>query len=227
MGDIRRQRKKYSKPSKPWEKERISKENALIKEYGFKNKREFWKLNSLLNKFKEQAKNYVRETPENLKFRKELFNKVYSLRLIDEDAKIDDILSLDLKALLERRLQTIVYKSSLAMTIKQARQFITHGFILVGDKKVTSPSYLVKRGEENLVKIDPNASISSPEHPEIVKIMNRNRLLKEAENKKETETESKVEEPKKDNSKKTEKPKNVKKEEKKVNGKEEKIETKE
>ncbi len=215
MGGIKRQRKKYSKPSKPWEKSRMGEESKLVKEYGFKNKKELWKINSLLNKFKEQAKEYVRETPENLKFRKELLQKVYSLSLVDKNAKVDDILGLNLKELLERRLQTIVYKAGLAMSIKQARQFITHGFIMIGDRKITSPSYIVKRGEESLLRINPNSKISSPDHPEILKIMNRNKVPKIEESEEEKPHKEGVAE--KEAEKKSDAEKSKHKEEKKSN----------
>ncbi len=193
MGDIKRQRRKYSRPSKPWEKERIVKEASLIKEYGFKNKKELWRMESLLKDFKERAKEFVRGTEEDIKGSQELIRKLSSLGLVEADAKIDDVLGLNIKQLLDRRLQTIVYKKSLALSMKQARQLITHGAILVGEKAVTSPSYLVKREEEQLVIINPNSKFANPDHPEMVKIKNKLSLKKESESK-ETEKEEKVEE---------------------------------
>ena len=112
MGDPKRQRKLYSKPMHHWDKERIEEENALMKEYGFKNKRELWKMTSMLRKFKERAKQYVKEDPKNISLRKELIKKLYSLGLVDLDAKIDDILGLPLKKILDRRIhvKTKYYK---------------------------------------------------------------------------------------------------------------------
>ena len=191
MGDIKRQRRKYSRPSKPWEKERILKEASLIKEYGFKNKKELWRMESLLKDFKERAKEFVRGTEEDIKGSQELIKKLHALGLIEADAKIDDVLGLNIKQLLDRRLQTIVYKKSLALSMKQARQLITHGAILVGDKAVTSPSYLVKREEEQLVVINPNSKFANPDHPEMVKIKNKLSLKKESESK-EAEKEEKT-----------------------------------
>ncbi len=183
MGDIKRQRRKYSRPSKPWEKERIVKEASLIKEYGFKNKKELWRMESLLKDFKERAKEFVRGTEEDIKGSQELIRKLSSLGLVEADAKIDDVLGLNIKQLLDRRLQTIVYKKSLALSMKQARQLITHGAILVGEKAVTSPSYLVKREEEQLVIINPNSKFANPDHPEMIKIKNKLSLKKESESK--------------------------------------------
>ncbi len=196
MGDIKRQRRKYSRPSKPWEKERIVRESSLIKEYGFKNKKELWRTESLLKAFKERAKEFVRGTEEDVKGGQGLIKKLSSLGLIEEGSKLDDVLGLNIKQLLDRRLQTIVFKKSLALSMKQARQLITHGAILVGDKGVTSPSYLVRREEEQLVVINPNSKFANPDHPERVKIKNKLSLkkeeeVKEAENKKEKVVEMK------------------------------------
>ena len=46
MGSPKKQRKKYSKPSHPWQKARIEEEKALKKEYSFKNKKELIVFNS-------------------------------------------------------------------------------------------------------------------------------------------------------------------------------------
>lgn len=53
----------------------------------------------------------------------------------------------NLLALLERRLDNIVYLLSFAPSRKSARQLILHGHILVNDKKVDIGSYLVKAGD--------------------------------------------------------------------------------
>lgn len=45
---------------------------------------------------------------------------------------------------MERRLDNVLYRSALAPTRASARQFVTHGHVLVDGKKVTFPSYLVE-----------------------------------------------------------------------------------
>lgn len=49
--------------------------------------------------------------------------------------------------LLERRLDNVVYRTGLARTRPQARQFVTHGHVTVNGNKVDIPSYLVKPGD--------------------------------------------------------------------------------
>jgi small subunit ribosomal protein S4 len=49
--------------------------------------------------------------------------------------------------LLERRLDNTVYRLGLAPSRKTARQLITHGHILVNNKAVSIPSYVLKAGD--------------------------------------------------------------------------------
>lgn len=49
--------------------------------------------------------------------------------------------------LLESRLDAVVYRGGLAPTIYAARQFVSHGHILVNGKRVNIPSYQVKVGD--------------------------------------------------------------------------------
>ena len=64
---------------------------------------------------------------------------------------MEDLLTLTTRDLLERRLQTLVWKKGLARSARQARQLVTHGFISVNGRKVTIPSYLVSSQEEALI----------------------------------------------------------------------------
>ncbi len=49
--------------------------------------------------------------------------------------------------LLECRLDNIVYRAGIGSSIRQARQLVTHGHILVNGRKITIPSYQVKVGD--------------------------------------------------------------------------------
>ena len=54
--------------------------------------------------------------------------------------------------LLERRLDTVIYRAKFVPTVFAARQFISHGHIKVNGKRVTVASYRVKVGDEIEVK---------------------------------------------------------------------------
>ena len=53
----------------------------------------------------------------------------------------------ELMTLLERRLDTVVFRLGLAATRREARQLVNHGHFSVNGKRVNIPSYLVKEGE--------------------------------------------------------------------------------
>jgi small subunit ribosomal protein S4 len=52
----------------------------------------------------------------------------------------------ELLVLLETRLDNVVYRLGFAATRAQARQFVSHGHVLVDGRRVTIPSYRVKAG---------------------------------------------------------------------------------
>ncbi|MFA6474633.1 MAG: 30S ribosomal protein S4 [Patescibacteria group bacterium] len=59
---------------------------------------------------------------------------------------------------LEGRLDNVVYRMGLATTRRQARQLVTHGHILVNDKKCNVPSRQVKVGDVIILKTSTQAS---------------------------------------------------------------------
>ena len=67
--------------------------------------------------------------------------------------------------ILERRLQTIIYRKGLTKTIHQARQLITHRHIIIGNQRVTVPSYIVAREEEKQIGYSSTSPLANPNHP--------------------------------------------------------------
>ena len=135
---MKRKHTKYSRPKRPFDKERIDEEAGIKKEFGLKNKKEIWRAEAKIKSMREKAKKLISADSEE---QKALFAR---LKRIGFDVNsIADVLSLDKKDYLNRRLQTIVVKKKIAKTQKSARQLITHRKILVGEKVVSSPSYIV------------------------------------------------------------------------------------
>ncbi len=149
---MRRLRKKWKKPKKPWDKARIEEEAKIIKKYGLKNKREIWKAEAKIDKIRQQAKKLITASSEE---QQKFINRLVKLGLVQQDAKLDDVLALTKEKLLDRRLQTIVYKLGLANTPKQARQLIVHGHVFIAGRKVNRPSYHVSIDEEKLISVKP------------------------------------------------------------------------
>jgi len=171
MGDPKKPKKKYSTPGHPWEKTRIEEEKIILKEYGLSNKKELWKLESVLKNFKSQIKKLASLKGKQAEREKaQQTNRLLSLGLVKQDAQLGDVLGLKLKDIMERRLQTLVFKKELSRSIKQARQFIIHGHIFVGGKKITVPNYLVKVTEEASITFDPKSSLSDELHPERIQL---------------------------------------------------------
>ncbi len=167
MGDPKKPKKKYSTPRHPWEKERIDEEKLLSKEYAFSNKKDVWKVSSKLTGFKGQLKKLIASTGDQAEKEKAaLFLKLIDLGLVKENAQPDDILSLSIKDLAERRLCTLVFRKGLARSTQQARQLIVHKHIMVGGHMVNSPSYMVKVKEEDTISFAPSSSLANPDHPE-------------------------------------------------------------
>lgn len=154
MGDPKRIRKKYETPGNPWRREALEEELKLMGEYGLRNKRELWRVASILKKYRTMARKlFVVVGEKRMVEEGRLIGRLNRLGVLPQGATLDDVLKLTVRDFLERRLQTIVYRSGLARTIHHARQLITHGKIFVGGKKVRAPSYHVKRGEEEIVRL--------------------------------------------------------------------------
>lgn len=223
MGDPRKQRKKYSTPTHPWQRVRLDEERKLKREYGFRNKKEIWKINSMLRNFRNQAKTIIATRTEQAdKERELLLKKLIKYGIVDSSATIDSVLGLTLKDLLERRLQTVVYRKGLAKSMLQARQFIIHEHIKVGDKKITSPGYLVTIADEAVISYSEDSPLTDDLHPE--RIQEEKVPVKEEAESKETESKDKEEvkaEPKETESK------DVKKSDSKKDSKSKKSEEKE
>jgi small subunit ribosomal protein S4 len=164
MGDPKRHRKKYVTPRKPWDKVRLEREAQLIIKYGLRNKRELWRFENILRKYRRVARDLLSKV--NLPGKEgeiarakanAVIKKLARWGILEENATLDDILNLTVEDFLERRLQTIVYRQGLARTIKQARQLIVHGHIAVDGRRVTSPSYIVEKDEESKIGFYPNS----------------------------------------------------------------------
>jgi small subunit ribosomal protein S4 len=168
MGDPRKQRKKYSTPMSPWQKERIVEEVELLKSYGLKNKAEIYRARSLLKKYQVQAKKFVTIKTEQEELEKQQFlGKMKSFGFVKAD-DASEVLGLTLGDILERRLQTILHRKGLARSMKQARQFITHRHVLIGDRMITIPSYKVTLEDEKRISFVVSSNLANDEHPERV-----------------------------------------------------------
>lgn len=146
---MRKLKKKLKRPKTPWDLNEIKEDKGILREFGLRRKREIWSAQEVLRQFRQRARelNAVRNEEKE----KTLLEKVVKLGMLEKDKKLDDVLTLDIKNLLERRLQTMVFRKGMAKTIKQARQMIVHGHIAIDEKRVIYPSYIVPVEEESKI----------------------------------------------------------------------------
>ena len=92
----------------------------------------------------------------------------------------------NLIALLESRLDTVIYRAKFAPTVFSARQLISHGHIRVNKKKVNISSYPVRESDVIEVKekskklniIEGSISSKEREIPEYIQLDNKNKSVK-------------------------------------------------
>ncbi len=167
MGDPRKIKSKYNRPGHPWQKERIEEERILLREYGLKNKTEIYRARSKLKTFSDLAKKLIAARGSQAEREKEqLLTRLARLGMVKQGAQLDDVLGVQLRNILERRLQTMVFRKGLARSVNQSRQLIVHEHIMVGSRTVSSPSYNVPVSDEASIAFVPTSSFANTAHPE-------------------------------------------------------------
>ena len=162
MGDPKNPRRVWKKPKRPLNYDLKMEELKTLGTFGLKTKRELWKAHTQLSKLRHQARSLlalrqeVREKKEPI-----LMQSLAKVGLVEESSTLDDVLNLQVTDLLSRRLQTVVLKKFSFKTPYQARQAIVHGHIMIGDRIVNVPSYVVGPIEEKQVSLAPNSALST------------------------------------------------------------------
>lgn len=156
-----KQKKKYSRPQRPFDKARIDEENILRERYGLKNKKEIWKADAAIGRIRNLAKTLITASDED--------KNAFIERLRARGFKVENIadaLALDKEDWLKRRLQTVLLSKGLTTTAKQARQLIAHKHVSVGDQIVNVPSYMVTLEEEPQVSLNITLKVAKPKSKE-------------------------------------------------------------
>lgn len=149
MGAPKRNRKQYEKPKDIWNLARISSDNAFIDEFGLKNMKELWKVQTEISRIRRNVRMLLSGSSVQSSFVQEkMLARLSKLGISSAESSLDNLLDLKENAFLARRLQTLVFKKGLAKTAKQARQLIVHGFIAIDGRRVNRPGYIVDVTEE-------------------------------------------------------------------------------
>ncbi len=166
MGDPRKPRKAYQTPRHPWRKDQLEEELHLVGEYGLRNKRELRGHETELSQIRGIARTLLgAEAGERGPLESQYLKRLARLGILPESATVDNILDLNVKDLMERRLQTIVHRTGLAKSIHQARQLVTHGHISIAGDVVSVPSYIVQREQESRIAFHARSPLSNAQHP--------------------------------------------------------------
>lgn len=166
MGDPRKQKKKYIAPKKPFDSDRFEQELQMIGVYGLRNKRELWTHRTELSNYRRQARNLLAlPIADREQHERELVNKLTRLGILTTEPTLDHVLDLTMENLLERRLQTVVFRKGLASSMHHARQIVTHGHIALGAARVNTPQRMMTVGEEDRLQYTTKSALNDASHP--------------------------------------------------------------
>ena len=144
--------KVFKRPKKPFEKERLDMELNSVGKYGLQNKREYLTVQYALAKIRKAARELLtldRSDSRRVFEGEALLKRMMRLGVLKpEEGSLDFILSLKTEQLLERRLQTVVFKRHMANSVHHSRVLIRQRHIAVGKQLVNIPSFLVRVASE-------------------------------------------------------------------------------
>ena len=161
MGAPKRNRSKFEKPKERWNLERIKSDRALINEYGLKNHKELWKVQTEVSRIRRNVRELLSGSgSEDVKSK--IIGRLTRLGVAANDATLDSLLDLKENNLLNRRLQTVVFRKGMARTPRQARQLIVHGFVAINGRKVNRPGYLVDANTEGMINYYKRIDVTPP-----------------------------------------------------------------
>jgi small subunit ribosomal protein S4 len=165
MGDPKKKKKLYMTPKRPYDVSNLEEELNLIGNYGLRNKRELWRHRTEVSALRRRARKLLSVDPiERADSEKDLIRKLAKLGLVSENATTEDVLSLSINDVMERRLQTIIFRRGMAKSLYQARQLITHGHISIGGRKVKAPSYKLTLKDEASLDYSESSPIAVKAH---------------------------------------------------------------
>jgi small subunit ribosomal protein S4 len=161
----RKLRKVFKRPRKVWDIALIEEGSKLMADYGLRRKKEILIAQEILRKYRRRARDLT--AVKDKEKEKILLDKLVKLGVLEQGKGLDDVLALTVKNILERRLQTIVFRKGLASTAKHARQLIVHEKVRVEGRVAKFPSFLVTRDMETRIEVEnnerkPKAAVPKP-----------------------------------------------------------------
>ncbi len=156
--------RKWKRPRLPYDAARIKAEDAMLKAYGLRRKREIWRAVGIIRSFRERARKLIAEKDKEKE--KILLDKLIKMGLLKEGSVLEDVLALKPADILNRRLETVIVSKGLVQKPLQARQMITHGHVYIAGVRTYYPSYLVGPEEEVQIEVRFAAKQHAKKEPE-------------------------------------------------------------
>ncbi|KAK8806417.1 hypothetical protein WA538_003049 [Blastocystis sp. DL] len=151
----------FNTPRRPYERERLDQELRICGEYGLRCKREIWRVQLVLAKIRKAARELLtlnEKDPRRIFQGAAIIRRMARLGLVSEqEQKLDYVLELSTSKLMDRRLQTKVFKLGLAKSVHHARVLIRQRHIRVGSQLVNSPSFMVHVDSEKHIQFAENS----------------------------------------------------------------------
>lgn len=157
--------KRYTTPLRPFDQDRLISEMKLIGEYGLRNKKELWVMQTITNNTKKRARDLLITTDshELIVCGRALLSRLVRMKVLGDDVSLltrDDIvrnlervLDLEVTHFLERRLQQRVFDLGLCNSVHHARNLIYQRRVSVKGQIVNKPGYIVKDDDDAYIEV--------------------------------------------------------------------------
>lgn len=141
-----------------------------VGEYGMRSKRELRVLEKIFQNMKKRAKDLLIHTDEDYQIvqgrlllsrleKQGIMSEIKYTSKKDIIAKLEKVLDLDITEILERRLQTKVFRMGLAKSIHHARLLIYQKHIAVNGFIVDKPGFIVSAKNDGNIELSQHSAL--------------------------------------------------------------------
>ncbi|KAI6181484.1 Exocyst complex component Sec8 [Aphelenchoides besseyi] len=137
-------------------------ENKIMARFSIRKREEYTYYNGLARSLRELAQK-IKDLPDaNLNkkvFIRQLLGKCYDIGLIPTADTLERLDRISASSFCRRRLPTLMKKTGMIGSIRQATQMVEQGHVRVGQELITDPAYLVTRDQSDFVTWAPGSKI--------------------------------------------------------------------